>query len=106
MKIAPEILRVNPLEVRAEQASRYRFIGSLRRVRGLILFEYDLTTGQLIRAHTDQYVEVGLDGKPVFHAKSLYRDFCLYVQATNEENAMKKVRKTLRDYKYDIRKLF
>lgn len=51
-------------------------------------------------------VKVGLDARPVFHTKALWKELCIYVQATNRDNAMKKVRKALRKSGYDLTKLF
>ena len=66
----------------------------------------DLTTGELSVVELVRRVEVGLDAKPVFHTQAKYRDLCLYVPATNRGNAMKKVRRILRDSNYEISKLF
>ena len=106
MKIVPEIEPGIRQEVRAEKHMLWRMIGSLRRIAGLTLYEYDLTTGELSVVELDRRVEVGLDAKPFFHTKAQYRELCLYVQATNRGNAMKKVRRILRDSNYEISKLF
>ena len=106
MKIAPEIESVDRQEVVARKQLQYRLIGSLRRIAGLTLYEYDLTTGVLSVVDVKRKVEIGLDSRPVFHTQAFQRELCLYVQAMNRENAMKKVRKILRGSGYDITRLF
>ena len=106
MKIAPEIESVDRQEVVARKQLHYRLVGSMRRIAGLTLYEYDLTTGELSVVDVKRKVEIGLDSRPLFHTQAFQRELCLYVQATNRENAMKKVRRTLRGCGYDITKLF
>lgn len=106
MKIVPEIEPGVRQEVVAEKQMLWRMIGSLRRIAGLTLYEYDLTTGELSVVELERRVQVGLDGRPIFNTRAQYRELCLYVQATNRENAMKKVRRILRNSNYDISKLF
>lgn len=95
-QIVPEISRADALELVAEQRKEFRLLGSQRRVPGLILFEYDLTTGDLRRASMKTEIALTIDGKLDKTREVMSRDLCLYVQALNEKNAMKKVRQMLR----------
>lgn len=80
----------------AEQRKEYRLIGSQKRIPGLILFEYDLTTGELRRASMKKEVQLNLDGTMGAKSRVDSKELCLYVQAINEQNAMRKVKQMLR----------
>lgn len=92
--------------MKLSSAARWWRSGSIRRIAGLRLWEYDLTTGELAETDLERRVEVGLDTRPVFHTRAVWKELCIYVQATNRDNAMKKVRKALRKSGYDLTKLF
>ncbi|MBQ1792650.1 MAG: hypothetical protein II008_20945 [Oscillospiraceae bacterium] len=95
-KIVPELTRIAAQELVDEQRKEFRLIGSQRRIPGLILFEYDLTTGELQRASMKKEVQLNIDGTIGKNSHVDSKDLCLYIQALNEENAMRKVRKMLR----------
>ena len=94
--IVPELSRENMQELVEEQRREFRLIGSQKRIPGLILFEYDLTTGQLQRASMKKEIQLNLDGTTGSKSRVDSRDMCLYIQAINEQNAMRKVQKLLR----------
>ena len=102
MKIVPKLETIDRQEVSAKKQLQYRLIGSMRRIAGLHLYEYDLTTGELKKADVARTVEIGVDLNPVFHNKTVQHELCLYVQALNEANAMKHVRKHLRTCGYNL----
>jgi len=95
-QIVPELTRADAQELVAEQRKEFRLIGSQRRIPGLILFEYDLTTGELGRASMKTEIALTVDGKLDKSREVMSRELCLYVQAINEQNAMRKVRQMLR----------
>lgn len=94
--IVPELSRQNMQELVDEQRKEFRLIGSQKRIPGLILFEYDLTTGELQRASMKKEIQFNMDGTVGAKSRVDSKDLCLYIQALNEENAMKKVQKMLR----------
>lgn len=94
--IVPKLSRTAAQELVAEQRKEYRFIGSQKRIPGLILFQYDLTTGELRQATMKTEIELTTDGRLNKNNKVAACDLCLYVQALNKENAMRKVRAMLR----------
>lgn len=104
--IVPDIAPLQRQEVKAQQQRQFRLIGSLRRIAGLQLWQYDLTTGELSVADVKRTVEIGVDLRPVYKNRTVQHELCLYVQALNRENAMKHVRRYLKDSGYDIRKIF
>lgn len=95
-KIVPELTRTSAQELVEEQRKEYRFIGTQRRIPGLILFEYDLTTGQLQRASMKKEVQLNMDGTVGAKRRVDSKEMCLYVQAINEHNALRKVKQLLR----------
>lgn len=103
--IVPELTRADAQELVAEQRKEFRLIGSQRRIPGLLLFEYDLTTGDLRRASMKTEIALTVDGKLDKTHEVRSRDLCLYVQALNEKNAMKKVLQMLRS-RYVRKRLF
>ena len=92
----PELSRSDMVELVDEQRKEYRLIGSQRRIPGLILFEYDLTTGELRRASMKKEVQLTIGGTIIKNTTVNSKDLCLYIQSLNEENAMRKVHKMLR----------
>lgn len=94
--IVPELSRTAAQELVDEQRKEYRFIGSQRRIPGLILFQYDLTTGELQQAPMKKEIELTVDGRLNKNNKVEAGALCLYVQALNKENALRKVRSLLR----------
>lgn len=95
-QIVPELTRTAAQELVDEQRKEYRLIGSEKTIKGLILFEYDLTTGELKRASIAKEAVLSIDGRVGANRRVNARDLCLYVQAINEDVAMRKVRKLLR----------
>ena len=94
--IVPELSRSDAQELVERQAKEYRLIGSEKRIPGLILFEYDMTTGELRRADVDTSCILQMNGGLIAQRKVNKRELCLYIQALNEKNAMRKVREMLR----------
>ena len=105
-EIVPEITPVQRQEVKAQQQRQFRLIGSLRRIAGLQLWQYDLTTGELSVADVKRTVEIGVDLRPVYKNRTVQQELCLYVQATNEKNAIKKVRRLLHECNYNLLDIF
>lgn len=94
--IVPELSRPELQELVAERRKEYRLIGSEKPIPGLTLFEYDLTTGELRRASVKKEVRLFIDGTTGSKSRVDTRDLCLYIQALNEANALRKVQQLLR----------
>ena len=96
MKLIHDILQDRPAnaqEAKAQAPKEQRFLGSEKRVKGHILFEFNTKTGDLSPCQLTREVSVGLDGNPVYLTKAYKRADCVYVQALNEKNALKKLLK-------------
>lgn len=95
-QIVPEISRTEAQELVAEQRKEFRLVGSQRRMPGLILFEYDMTTGELRRADVNRQMELQMNGEVSTKSRVNSRELCLYIHALNAQNAMRKVQQLLR----------
>lgn len=95
-KVVPELSRQDALELVEEQRKEYRLVMQQRQIPGLILFEYDLTTGELRRPSMKKELQLCEDGSLGVKSRVDSNDFCLYVQAINEQNALRKVKQMLR----------
>ena len=71
-------------------------VGSVRRLPGLKLYEYDLTTGEIREADVQTEATLKLDGPVGRTGKVDAKELCLYVQALNRENAARKFREMIR----------
>ena len=83
-------------ELVAEQQKEFRLIGSQKRIPGLTLFEYDMTTGELRPASVKKEIQLELNGSTGTKTRVDSKDLCLYIQALNEANARRKVAQLLR----------
>ena len=93
MKIVNDILQQPRLvnEIRTQAAKEQRFLGSEKRNKGHILFEFNLKTGDLQPAQLSKEVSVDIEGAPVYKTKIFKNTDCVYVQALNEKNALKRL---------------
>lgn len=93
MKIVNDILQQPRLykEIKKQAPKEQRFLGSERRNKGHILFEFNLKTGDLNPAQISKEVSVDLEGNPCYKTKVFKHSDCVYVQALNEKNALKRL---------------
>ena len=82
------------IEVKKKQEKEITLLNSERKIKGLRLYEYDKKTGLIVSAEYQQNETfvIGQDAESKVHIKP----GCIYVQAMNKENALKKVRKILK----------
>ena len=94
--IVPDLSIQDMQELVAEQKKQWGLIGSQKHIPGLILFEYDLTTGTLCQAHFKKEIHLNMDHTTGVNYRVDTKPLCLYVQAINEANAMRKIQQMLR----------
>lgn len=78
------------------QKQEYRFLGTVIRRTGLMLFEYNSKTVQVAEVNTQHSYRYNEKTKKVdvsSRVRVQVRDGCMYVQALNLKNAIRKVRK-------------
>lgn len=96
VRVYEPIVSATPEEIVAEQRKEISRIGSVRRLPGLKLYEYDLTTGEIREADVQTEATMKLDGPVGRTGKVDAKELCLYVQALNRENAARKFRDMIR----------
>lgn len=92
VKVYEPIISIAPAELVAEQRKEFGRIGAQRRLPGLTLYEYDLTTGEIREADVETEATLRLDGPVGRSGRVDAKELCLYVQALNIENARRKFR--------------
>ena len=94
MKIVPDIPlleKTNKQQEERKAPAEFHFVGAENRVRGHILFSYNTKTGEWKQAPLRREAQVGIDGKPVFKTIVAKEPDCIYIQALNLKNAMKRL---------------
>lgn len=92
VKVYEPMVSISPSELVAEQRREFGRIGAQRRLPGLTLYEYDLTTGEIREATVETEATLRLDGPVGRSGRVDAKELCLYVQALNIENARRKFR--------------
>lgn len=86
-------LNKNQIEVVESKKNEYRLIGQMRRQRGLVLFQYNVSNGELREVELSTQVVVGIDGKPHYRSKAKVESAdMLYFWALNRKNAERKIK--------------
>ena len=83
-------------EIEAQQKKQHelKLIGHQKKIAGLTLFSYNLRTGEVKIAPTSREVVVDLKTlKPVKKEKIVIEPNCIYRQALNRKNFIKKLHK-------------
>lgn len=96
VRIYEPMTSIAPEELVAEQRKQISLVGSQRRIPGLRLYEYDLTTGEVREASVENEASLRLDGPVGTTGRVDVKELCLYVQALNETVAVRKFRAMLR----------
>ena len=92
VKVYEPMVSISSSKLVAEQRREFGRIGAQRRLPGLTLYEYDLTTGEIREATVETEATLRLDGPVGRSGRVDAKELCLYVQALNIENARRKFR--------------
>lgn len=97
MKEIKEIEQDEIKNVRQKQEERKTaFLGSMRYVPGLTIFELNLDTGNITKAEIKvEEVFVSFD-KSKTKRSLIKKENCIYIQALNEKNAKRKILNTIK----------
>lgn len=81
------------LEIKAEQQKEYKYIGSQLKVPGHTMFSFNLKTKDLTVAKIEKSCEISLANPRgvVKKTKLCIEPDCIYIQALNKKNAIKKL---------------
>lgn len=75
-----------------QQKQEFRLIGRNRRIPGLTMFSYNIRTGEIKVAEIQQCKSVDfMTRKPLTNAKIVIEKDCLYRQALNKKNFVKRL---------------
>jgi hypothetical protein len=77
-------------EDQIKQQKEFKFVGSFRLVRGLKLWSFNLTTKKLKEVEIDRQISINYLGKTITKNKAFREKDCIYCQALNKKNAIKK----------------
>lgn len=104
MKIVPDIPALEKPQTKQHEERKapaeFHLIGQLKKTKGHTLFSYNTKTGEWKVAPVIREVLVGVDGKPVYNTKIVIEKDCIYYQALNLKNAIKKwANETIRRWK-------
>ena len=91
----PEDERQVKQEINVKIDKELKFIGSVRKIRGHSIFSYNIETNEIKLADIDRKVLVGLDGDPIYKERVHLEKNCIYVQALNKKNAIKRIMKMI-----------
>lgn len=69
----------------------YHYVGSQKKVKGHILFSFNVETGELKQAQLKREVIMGIDKKPIYKTTATQEKDCIYFQALNMKNAKKRL---------------
>jgi hypothetical protein len=102
MKIIINDLPKSSHDVERQQEERqvpkeYRMDGRIRRRPGHTLFSYNVKTGEWKVADTEKKAVVKTDGSVMYRTQVKREDGCVYIQALNLKNAMKKMDQSIRN---------
>ena len=101
MNLTPHLQEKDIDGLRTEQVQKkkneFHLVGEERRVKGHTLFCFNKVTKEIKVAPMVQECMLGLDGSVIYKNSVTVEKDCVYVQALNEKNAIKKLIK--RGYK-------
>lgn len=96
-----ELEKINPIEIREEEQQRkeLKFIGSQRSIKGLTLYEFNLVSKQIKEAEfkKEDLILKSLNDKVSLSKKVHVKENCVYIQALNKSNAIRKINKLWTD---------
>ena len=97
MNLTPHLQEKDMDQLRTEQVRKkkneFHLIGQERRIKGHTLFCFNLVKREIKVAPITQERMFGLDGSVIYKNNVTVEKDCVYVQALNEKNAIKKLRK-------------
>lgn len=97
MNLTPHLQEKDIDGLRTEQVQKkkneFHLVGEERRIKGHTLFCFNEVTKKLKVAPMNQECMLGFDGSVIYKNNVTVEKDCVYVQALNEKNAIKKLRK-------------
>ncbi len=88
------------IEKQVEQQQEYKMIGSMRLRRGMRLYSFYPSTGELKETNITHRVSIDMKGEPLKESTVTFDPKAYYIQALNWKNAKKKSDKIMFQLKY------
>lgn len=97
MNLTPHLQEKDIDDLRTEQVQKkkneFHLVGEERRVKGHTLFCFNEVTKKIKVAPMNQECMLGLDGSVIYKNNVTVERDCVYIQALNQKNAIKKLNK-------------
>ena len=97
MNLTPHLQEKDIDDLRTEQVQKkkneFHLVGEERRVKGHTLFCFNEVTKKIKVAPMNQECMLGLDGSVIYKNNVTVEKDCVYIQALNQKNAIKKLNK-------------
>ena len=97
MNLTPHLQEKDIDDLRTEQVqkkkNKFHLVGEERRVKGHTLFCFNEVTKKIKVAPMNQECMLGLDGSVIYKHNVTVEKDCVYIQALNQKNAIKKPNK-------------
>ena len=97
MNLTPHLQEKDIDDLRTEQVQKkkneFHLVGEERRVKGHTLFCFNEVTKKIKVAPMNQECMLGLDGSVIYKHNVTVEKDCVYIQALNQKNAIKKPNK-------------
>ena len=87
------------IEAEVKKQVEYKKIGYLKKVPGLTVFTYNISTGGVEKLKVEKKVSIGLDKKVKRETRASHDPNVVYIQALNLKNAKRKAEKLLKTTK-------
>lgn len=97
MNLTPHLQEKDIDDLRTEQVQKkkneFHLVGEERRIKGHTLFCFNEVTKEIKVAPMNQECMLGLDGSVIYKNNVTVEKDCVYIQALNKKNAIKKLNK-------------
>lgn len=97
MNLTPHLQEKDIDDLRTEQVQKkkneFHLVGEERRVKGHTLFCFNVVTKKIKVAPMNHECMLGLDGSVIYKHNVTVEKDCVYIQALNQKNAIKKLNK-------------
>lgn len=97
MNLIPHLQEKDIDDLRTESVQKkkneFHLVGEERRVKGHTLFCFNEVTKEIKVAPMNQECMLGLDGSVIYKNNVTVEKDCVYIQALNQKNAIKKLNK-------------
>lgn len=96
--MADNTLKIQPdhvIEKQVEKQQEYRLVAQMKVKKGLKVFYCDMDTGEVNELEVKKKVAIGYDKKVKKSNEAQDQKNCIYIQALNKKNAVRKFKKLI-----------